>query len=39
MIAFPPSIFPRKRVIMVRKPGLLRFVDLLPSWGGPAGAA
>ncbi len=39
MMTFPPPPFPRKGVTKVRKPCLLQFVDLLPSWGGPAGAA
>ena len=36
---FPPPPFPRKGVTLVRGPCLLRFVDLLPPWGGPAEAA
>jgi hypothetical protein len=36
---FPPPLFPRKGVTLVRGLRPLRFVDSLPPWGGPAEAA
>ena len=39
MSAFSPSLFPRKRVTIVRGRCPLRFNDSLPPWGGPAEAA
>jgi len=39
MTTIPPAPFPRKGMTAVRALRLLRIVDLLPPWGGPAEAA